>query len=156
MKNLLSSSFLCSSRLQHLQISQTSKLIFFFFKKKKKSFSYSLNTKKKYLKKMSTSTLHRNFHTSQFLSFTLSLQLLFLPQVHSHKHHSRYSLVGSHQQWRSAGFFFVFRSFFSSLSKSFYRFFSFFFLSLLSFHFLSRAWLRCCRAAGEMDSGLKV
>jgi len=66
MKNLLSSSFLCSSRLQHLQISQTSKLTF-FKKKREKSFLYSLNTKKKYLKKM------LNFHTSKFLSFTLSL-----------------------------------------------------------------------------------
>jgi hypothetical protein len=128
MKNLLSSSFLCSSRLQRL------------------------HSQKKYLKKMSTSTLHRNFHTSQFLSFTLSLQLLFPPQVHSHKHHSRHSPAVAQCM---LFFFFFFRSFFSSLSKSFYRFFSSFF-SLLSFHFLSREWLRCCRAAGEMDNGLKV
>jgi hypothetical protein len=142
MKNLLSSSFLCSSRLQRL------------------------HSQKKYLKKMSTSTLHRNFHTSQFLSFTLSLQLLFPPQVHSHKHHSRHSPPVARGFdfffffFRSfvrsfVLFFFFFRSFFSSLSKSFYRFFSSFF-SLLSFHFLSREWLRCCRAAGEMDNGLKV
>jgi len=154
MKNLLSSSFLCSSRLQHLQISQTSKLTF-FKKKREKSFLYSLNTKKKYLKKM------LNFHTSKFLSFTLSLfhfsfffhhrstatKLTVLTQQSPAVAQCRlFFFVRSFVLSLFRSFFcFVFRSFFSSLFKSFYRFFFFFFSSLLSFHFLSRA---CCRAAG--------
>jgi hypothetical protein len=76
MKNLLSSSFLCSSRLQHLQTSQTSKLTFFFKKKERerereKSFSYSLNTKKNTSKKCQLPHLTvSEFHTFTSASFS--------------------------------------------------------------------------------------
>jgi hypothetical protein len=119
-----------------------------------------------------------NFHTSKFLSFTLSLfhfsfffhhrstatKLTVLTQQSPAVAQCRlFFFVRSFVLSLFRSFFcFVFRSFFSSLFKSFYRFFFFFlFSSIISFlepcvlqgsrsaGEMGCACLMCCRAAGE-------